>query len=256
MDYKAYTLMSILLASLASVVPIGITYAQTNATTNNATNATNTEEANAPAINSTGEGQWTTFDLTVGGQTRPLEYRIQGGTVQSMAVYNENQTLGITINATGNGTLALRLPRDIIDSKTADGEDADFAAFIDNAEYEQPGEIDPSAANRTLLIGFPAGTGAIDVIGTTTGGAAGGTNATTAGTNATTGGAAGGTNATTAGTNATTAGTNATTGGAAGGTNATIPEFSTVAIVVLAIAIVGIIIATARQGRFSFGQRM
>ncbi|MDQ3836352.1 MAG: PEFG-CTERM sorting domain-containing protein [Thermoproteota archaeon] len=230
MNYKAYTLMSILLASLASVVPIGITYAQTNATTNNATNATNTEEANAPAINSTG-GQWTTFDLTVGGQTRPLEYRIQGGTVQSMAVYNENQTLGITINSTGNGTLALRLPRDIIDSKTANGEDADFAAFIDNAEYEQPGEIEPSAANRTLLIGFPAGTGAIDVIGTTTGGAAGGTNATTAGTNA-------------------------TTGGAAGGTNATIPEFSTVAIVVLAIAIVGIIIATSRQGRFSFGQRM
>ncbi|MFL6487067.1 MAG: PEFG-CTERM sorting domain-containing protein, partial [Nitrososphaera sp.] len=81
----------------------------------------------------------------------------------------------------------------------------------------------------------------------------GGTNATTAGgTNATT---AGGTNATTAGgTNATTAGgTNATT---AGGTNATIPEFSTVAVVVLAIAIIGIIIATTRQGRFSFGQRM
>ncbi|MDQ3847392.1 MAG: PEFG-CTERM sorting domain-containing protein [Thermoproteota archaeon] len=69
-------------------------------------------------------------------------------------------------------------------------------------------------------------------------------NIVVAGTNATTGGAAAG-------------GTNATTGGAAaGGTNATIPEFSTVAIVVLAIAIVGIIIATSRQGRFSFGQRM
>ncbi|MFL6496000.1 MAG: PEFG-CTERM sorting domain-containing protein, partial [Nitrososphaera sp.] len=50
-------------------------------------------------------------------------------------------------------------------------------------------------------------------------------------------------------------GTNATSA-AAGGTNATIPEFSTISIVVLAIAIVGIIIATARQGRFSFGQRM
>jgi len=60
---------------------------------------------------------------------------------------------------------------------------------------------------------------------------------------------AGGTNATTGA-----AGTNATTGAA--GTNATIPEFSTIAVVVLAIAIIGIIIATARQGRFSFGQRM
>jgi predicted secreted protein with PEFG-CTERM motif len=74
-------------------------------------------------------------------------------------------------------------------------------------------------------------------------------NIVVAGTNSTTGGAAGGTNATTAG-------TNSTTGGAAGGTNATIPEFSTVAIVVLAIAIIGIIIATSRQGRFSFSQRM
>ncbi|MFL6475998.1 MAG: PEFG-CTERM sorting domain-containing protein [Nitrososphaera sp.] len=248
MDYKGYVLMSILLASLASVVPIGITYAQTEdgATTNttgaattNTTGAATTEEANVPAINATGGGEWTTFNLTAGGQTRPVEYRIQGGSVQNMTLHSENKTLGVTINSTSNGTLALRLPRDIIDSKTTEGTDADFAAFIDNAEYQQPGEIEPSADNRTLLLGFPAGAGAIDVLGTTTAGSAtaGGTNATTAG----------GTNATTAG------GTNATT---AGGTNATIPEFSTIAVVVLAIAIIGIIIATSRQGRFSFGQRM
>ncbi|MFL6487941.1 MAG: hypothetical protein ACJ71D_14690, partial [Nitrososphaera sp.] len=220
--------MSILLASLASVVPIGITYAQTEdgattnttgaATTNttgaattNTTGAATTEEANVPAINATGGGEWTTFNLTAGGQTRPVEYRIQGGSVQNMTLHSENKTLGVTINSTSNGTLALRLPRDIIDSKTTEGTDADFAAFIDNAEYQQPGEIEPSADNRTLLLGFPAGAGAIDVLGTTTAGSAtaGGTNATTAGgTNATT---AGGTNATTAG------GTNATT---AGGTNA------------------------------------
>ncbi|MFL6478715.1 MAG: PEFG-CTERM sorting domain-containing protein [Nitrososphaera sp.] len=248
MDYKGYVLMSILLASLASVVPIGITYAQTEdgATTNttgaattNTTGAATTEEANVPAINATGGGEWTTFNLTAGGQTRPVEYRIQGGSVQNMTLHSENKTLGVTINSTSNGTLALRLPRDIIDSKTVEGTDADFAAFVDNAEYQRPGEIEPSADTRTLLIGFPAGAGAIDVLGTTTAGSAtaGGTNATTAG----------GTNATTAG------GTNATT---AGGTNATIPEFSTVAVVVLAIAIIGIIIATTRQGRFSFGQRM
>ncbi|MFL6510949.1 MAG: PEFG-CTERM sorting domain-containing protein [Nitrososphaera sp.] len=219
--------MSILLASLASVVPIGITYAQTEdgATTNttgaattNTTGAATTEEANVPAINATGGGEWTTFNLTAGGQTRPVEYRIQGGSVQNMTLHSENKTLGVTINSTSNGTLALRLPRDIIDSKTTEGTDADFAAFIDNTEYQQPGEIEPSADTRTLLIGFPAGAGAIDVLGTTT--------------------------------------SSATTGGAAGGTNATIPEFSTIAVVVLAIAIIGIIIATTRQGRFSFGQRM
>ena len=214
MDYKTYTLMSILLASLALAFPIGTTYAQTEdaATTNatgaattNATGAATTEEAQAPAINATGGGgEWTTFDLTAEGQTHPIEYRITGGSVQNMTIHGENQTLGITIDSTSNGTLALRLPREIIDSQTAEGEDADFAAFIDNAEYEQPGEIDePTEDTRTVLIGFPAGTGSVDVIGTSV-----------------------------------------------------IPEFSTIAIVVLAAAIIGIIMVTARHGRFTIGSRM
>jgi predicted secreted protein with PEFG-CTERM motif len=205
MDYKTYTLMSILLASLALVVPMGTTYAQTeDAATTNATGAATTEEAQAPAINATGGVEWTTFDLTAEGQTYPIEYRITGGSVQNMTIHGENQTLGITLDSTSNGTLALRLPREIIDSQTAEGEDADFAAFIDNAEYEQPGEIDePTEDTRTVLIGFPAGTGSVDVIGTSV-----------------------------------------------------IPEFSTIAIVVLAAAIIGIVIATARHGRFTIGSRM
>src|SRR5918996_2447050 len=195
MDYKAYTLIGILLASLALVVPLGTTYAQTDAAT--------TDEAEVPAINATGGGEWTPFDLTVGGQTHPIEYMITGGSVENMTIQGENQTLGVTINSMSNGTLALRLPREVIDSKTVEGSDADFAAFIDNAEYEQPGEIEPAEDTRTLLIGFPAGAGSIDVIGTSV-----------------------------------------------------IPEFSTIAVIMLAVAIVGIVIATARYGRFNIGQRM
>ena len=205
MNYKSYTLMSIFLASLALVVPIGTTYAQTEGTaTTNATAAATADEAQAPAINTTGGGQWTTFDLTAGGQTHPIEYIITGGSVQNMTIHGENQTLGITLDSTSNGTLSLRLPREVIDSQTAEGEDADFAAFIDNAEYEEPGEIDePAEDTRTILIGFAAGTGSIDVIGTSA-----------------------------------------------------IPEFSTIAVVVLAVAIIGIIMATARRGRFTIGSRM
>jgi predicted secreted protein with PEFG-CTERM motif len=205
MDYKAYTLMSILLASLALAIPIGTTYAQTeDAATTNATDAATSNEAQAPAINTTGGEEWTTFDLTVEGQPHTIEYRITGGSVQNMTIHGENQTLGITLDSTSNGTLALRLPREIIDSQTAEGEDADFAAFIDNSEYEQPGEIDePTEDARTVLIGFPAGTGSVDVIGTSV-----------------------------------------------------IPEFSTIAIVVLAVAIIGIIMVTARHGRFTIGSRM
>ena len=207
MDYKTYTLMSILLASLALVVPIGTIYAQTeDGNTTNATDtAATTDEAQAPAINATGGGgEWTPFDLTVEGQTHPIEYMITGGSVENMTIHGENQTLGVTINSMSNGTLALRLPTEVINSQTAEGEDADFAAFIDNAEYEEPGELDePAEDTRTILIGFPAGTGSIDVIGTSV-----------------------------------------------------IPEFSTIAVVVLAVAIIGIIIATARNGRFNFGPRM
>ena len=204
MDYKAYTLIGILLlASLALVVPIGTTYAQTDAGTTDATGGATTDEAAVPAINATGGGEWTTFDLSAGGQTYPIEYMITGGSVENMTIHGENQTLGATISSTGNGTLALRLPREVIDSKTVEGTDADFAAFIDNAEYEEPGEIEPSEDTRTLLIGFPAGAGAIDVIGTSV-----------------------------------------------------IPEFSTIAVIMLAVAIVGIVIATARYGRFNIGQRM
>jgi predicted secreted protein with PEFG-CTERM motif len=205
MDYKAYTLMSILLASLTLVVPIGTTYAQTeDAATTNTTGAATTEETQAPAVNATGGGEWTTFELTAEGQTLPIEYIITGGSVENMTINGENQTLGVTINSMSNGTLSLRLPREVIDSKTAEGEDADFAAFIDDAEYEEPGEIDePTEDTRTILIGFPAGAGSIDVIGTSV-----------------------------------------------------IPEFSTIAVAVLAVAIIGIIIATARNGRFNFGQSM
>ena len=204
MDYKAYTLIGILLlASLALVVPIGTTYAQTDADTTDATGGATTDEAAVPAINATGGGEWTTFDLSAGGQTYPIEYMITGGSVENMTIHGENQTLGATISSTGNGTLALRLPREVIDSKTVEGTDADFAAFIDNAEYEEPGEIEPSEDTRTLLIGFPAGAGSIDVIGTSV-----------------------------------------------------IPEFSTIAVIMLAVAIVGIVIATARYGRFNIGQRM
>jgi predicted secreted protein with PEFG-CTERM motif len=198
MDYKAYTLMAIILGSLALVVPIGTTYATTNATDGASTN-----EANVPAINATGGGEWTTFDLTAGGQPHPIQYMITGGSVENMTIHSENQTLGVTINSTSNGTLALRLPREVIDSKTGNGSDADFAAFIDNAEYTDAGEIESAADTRTLLIGFPEGTGSIDVIGTSV-----------------------------------------------------IPEFSTIAVVVLAVAIIGIVIATARHGRFSSDPRM
>jgi predicted secreted protein with PEFG-CTERM motif len=203
MDYKAYALMAILLASLASVAPIATTYATTDTTTTNATDTTTTNATDTTTTNATG-GEWSTFDLAVGDQTFPIEYMIDGGSVENITISSQNSTLGVSINSTDDGTLVIRLPRNVIDSKTGEGADTTFDAIIDNAEYVEPGENETTAEDiRTLSIGFPSGSETIDVIGTVV-----------------------------------------------------IPEFSTIAVIVLAVAIVGIIIATARHGKFNFAPRL
>jgi predicted secreted protein with PEFG-CTERM motif len=222
MDYKAYTLMAILLTSLLVIQTSaaqeeeeggilddlmgGEEEQQQEQQQQQQVNETDTIPANVtgvPAINVT-DAEWLTFDLPVNGETYPIEYMITGGTVENMTIHPENQTLGVTIVSTDDGTLNLRLPREVIDSQTMEGTDADFAAFIDNQEYTQPGEIDPAANDtRTLLIGFPLGAGSIEVIGTYA-----------------------------------------------------IPEFSTIAMAVLAVAIIGIVIASARYSSFNFGPRL
>jgi predicted secreted protein with PEFG-CTERM motif len=204
MDYKTYVLMAILLASLASVAPIGTTYATTDTATTNATDTATTNATDTATTNATEGGEWNTFDLTVGDQAFPIEYMIDGGSVENMTISSQNSTLGVSINSTDDGTLVIRLPRNVIDSKTGEGADTTFDAIIDNAEYVEPGENETTAEDiRTLSIGFPSGSETIDIIGTVV-----------------------------------------------------IPEFSTIAVVVLAVAIVGIIIATARHGKFNFAPRL
>jgi predicted secreted protein with PEFG-CTERM motif len=194
MDYKAYAIITIFLASLISAAPIGITYATTDNASSNATGGA--------ASNATG-GEWKSFELTIGNQTQPIQYMITGGSIENMTLNSQNLTLGVAIASTADGTLDIRLPRNIIDAKTAGGNDTSFAAFIDDAEYTEPGENETSADMRTLSISFPSGAASIDIIGTTA-----------------------------------------------------IPEFSTIAVVVLAVAILGIIIATARYGKFNFAPRL
>jgi predicted secreted protein with PEFG-CTERM motif len=195
MDYKAYAIITILLASLTFAAPIGITYATTD--TAATTNATEGAATNAT------EGEWKSFDLTVGNQTQPIQYMITGASIENMTLNTQNLTLGVAIASTDDGTLVVRVPRTVMDARTAEGNDTNFAAFLDDSEFTEPGENETSADMRTLSISFPAGSERIDIIGTTA-----------------------------------------------------IPEFSTIAVVVLAVAIVGIIIATARYGKFNFAPRL
>ncbi len=127
MDYKAYAIITILLASLTFAAPIGITYATTdtaatnattegaatNATEGVATNATEGAATNATegaATNAT-EGEWKSFDLTVGNQTQPIQYMITGASIENMTLNTQNLTLGVAIASTDDGTLVVRVTK-------------------------------------------------------------------------------------------------------------------------------------------------
>lgn len=273
MDYKVYALMAILLTSVASVGLVGAAYAQTLTIETDKDSYTSGEEVTvtgqltAPTINQpiliqvfdpdgnfiradpidaaadgsysytfrtggqlmqkdgtytvratyagtvtqettfdfTAEPVWKTFTIRVGDQSFPIQYRITGGTVQNMVPSSETSDLTITISSTAAGTLDLRLPRNVIDSRDgADGRsggDSDFAVIADDAPSDTVDETETTVDRRTLSIDFEQGTEEIIVIGTWA-----------------------------------------------------VPEFGAIAAIILAVAIVGIIVATARYGKFNFAR--
>jgi predicted secreted protein with PEFG-CTERM motif len=58
-----------------------------------------------------------TFQINAGGQTYNVPYTIKGGAVKSMDIYADKLTLEITIAATSDGSLTVDLPRTLMDAK-------------------------------------------------------------------------------------------------------------------------------------------
>ena len=58
-----------------------------------------------------------TFQINSGGQTYSVPYIIKGGTVKSMDIYANKLTLEITIAATSDGSITVDLPRTLMDAK-------------------------------------------------------------------------------------------------------------------------------------------
>lgn len=273
MEYKAYALMAILLASVASVSTLGTAYAQTGFTvaTDNTAYSTGEDITVSGNVGRTPTGQplliqvynpngavyrfdqvtvqsdgsytytfrvggnlgvsgeyeirasyagssaSTTFDFTAtdGGGTglrnftlvidgtdrHTVQYRISGGTLQSLTGDSETATVTATISASRAGQLTLAFPRDVFDSMDTNGDDLDFIVFVD--ELETVAEDDFGADTRTLVIDFEEGSEQVDIVGTFL-----------------------------------------------------VPEFGAIAAIVLAVAIVGIIVATTRYSKFSFLPKM
>jgi predicted secreted protein with PEFG-CTERM motif len=150
--------------------------------------------ANQPT--SGGGGGWKTTNLTIAGKTYPIQYMIVNGTLNKLTADPNNATLTAMISASKDGSLSLKIPREVMDSKDG-GQDSDYVIFVD--ESEDFADDDFGASVRTVTIPFSAGAEQIDVVGTFM-----------------------------------------------------VPEFGAIAAIVLAIAIVGIIVATTKYSKFSF----
>lgn len=96
--------------------------------------------------------------------TYTVNYSINSGTVSDMSVDTQNLSLVVSIQTTGDGTLTLTLPRELIDAKT-NGQDDQFFVLADgqNTSFQ---ESQATGTERTLTIPFTDGTEKIEVIGT------------------------------------------------------------------------------------------
>ena len=94
-----------------------------------------------------------------------ITYHITGGSIISITPVPEDGygSLVIEIHATNDGELTITLPREVIDAKL-NGDDDDFFVLIDGEEWDF--DETKTDLDRTLTIGFLAGTEEIEIIGT------------------------------------------------------------------------------------------
>jgi len=105
------------------------------------------------------------FEVDAGEQgTFDVEYDIRGGTVKDMTIDFEGLSMIISIESTNDGTITLKMPRELIDAKTTSGEDDVFIILIDGAQVNFEEKI--TSSDRTITINFLEGDSDIEIIGT------------------------------------------------------------------------------------------
>jgi predicted secreted protein with PEFG-CTERM motif len=96
--------------------------------------------------------------------TFDVEYSITGGTVKDMVIDFEGLSLIVSIDSTSDGTMTLKIPRELMDAKTTSGDDDMFIVLIDGAEVEA--QQTSTSGSRTLTINFLKGDSDVEIIGT------------------------------------------------------------------------------------------
>jgi len=102
-----------------------------------------------------------------GGQVYCVPYEITGGAVSTNAISSETSSLTLMITAESDGSVSLKIPRNVLDARQhgMEGDDADFIVLVDGEEADFE-ETDTTSDDRTLDITFPEGATQIEVIGT------------------------------------------------------------------------------------------
>jgi len=90
-------------------------------------------------------------------------FQITGGSIISITPDIDQSSLIIVIEAVDDGELTITLPRELIDAKIGDADD-DFFVLVDAEEVDF--DETKTDSERTLTIGFLAGTEEIEIIGT------------------------------------------------------------------------------------------
>ena len=92
-----------------------------------------------------------------------IGYQITGGNIISITPDFDSDSLIIVIEAVDDGELTITLPREVIDAKIGDADD-DFFVLVDAEEVDF--DETKTDLDRTLTIGFSAGSEEIEIIGT------------------------------------------------------------------------------------------
>ena len=101
--------------------------------------------------------------IKVQGSDYELTYAISGGVINQIIPDTEAKSLIVQIDSVSNGTLAIKLPREVIDAKFGEVDD-EFFVVLDGLEVDF--DETKTGNERTITIEFPEGTEEIEIIGT------------------------------------------------------------------------------------------
>ncbi len=109
-----------------------------------------------PGINAT--------HVMIEGASDLILYEITNGRILGVTPIVDDNSLVVSIETTGDGSLQLTIPRTVLESVT-DGSDDDVFILADGEEYDDY-EITVTDTDRTITIQFKEGTEEIEIIGT------------------------------------------------------------------------------------------